>query len=242
MVDNTYSYHLSNSPIVETTIDIYCTFQIPNEAVIGIIYSLLRNNEIEVLKLEKLPICNIPEDIRKSDPNFKNKPTHQIICKEGVILIGPNNLSFGILPPYKSWEISQTFIRKVLAFIKNANIIKSISLASLKYLNFFKEINIFEKINLSITFKNQSVTYPSTIFRTEIPAQNGCISVLQITTGVHIKNQLLNLDNDGSLIDITIVSKNASLEKIENIIESEHSEAKSLFFDLLQSEFISSLV
>ncbi len=124
MVEKAYSYHLVNCPIVETTMDIYCTFQIPNDAVIGVIYNLLQQTEIGVLKLEKLPISNIPEEIRKSDPNLRNRPTHQIICNEGVILIGANSLSFGILPPYKSWEVSQAFIRKVLTFIKNAPIIK----------------------------------------------------------------------------------------------------------------------
>ncbi len=242
MVEKAYSYHLVNCPIVETTMDIYCTFQIPNDAVIGVIYNLLQQTEIGVLKLEKLPISNIPEEIRKSDPNLRNRPTHQIICNEGVILIGANSLSFGILPPYKSWEVSQAFIRKVLTFIKNAPIIKGITHVSLKYLNFFK-LNIFEKINLTINFKNNKITYPSTIFRTEIPAKRkDCINVLQITNGVHIKNQALKLDDDGSLVDITIVSKNVSLVNIEAVIEDTHYEAKALFFDLLNADFIKTLI
>lgn len=68
-------------------------FRFQSSTVIGVIYNLLQQTEIGVLKLEKLPISNIPEEIRKSDPNL-NRPTHQIICNEGVILIGANSLSF----------------------------------------------------------------------------------------------------------------------------------------------------
>lgn len=241
MPNDTYSYILRNSPIVEATVDIFCSFKIPNEAIIGVVYNLLSKNKHENLKLEKLPICNIPEEIRKNDPNLKNKPTHQLTCDNGVIFFGTNNLSFGILPPYKSWEDFEKFIQEVLAIIKDANVINSIYRVSLRYLNFFK-LNIFEKTNLFIMFNDQKISNPPTIFRTEISSNNGFVNVLQITNGVHLKNQLLKLDDDGSLIDITAVLKNASLPNIDIIIKRAHSEAKALFFDLLNIDFIKSLI
>lgn len=47
----------------------------------------------------------------------------------------------------------------------------------------------------------------STVFRTEIPCKENIIGVLQITNGVHVKNESLELDNDGSLIDIQTLAK-----------------------------------
>lgn len=103
----------------------------------------------------------------------------------------------------------------MLTFIKNAPIIKGITHVSLKYLNFFK-LNIFEKINLTINFKNNKLlTHQLYSELKSLQKRKDCINVLQITNGVHIKNQALKLDDDGSLVDITIVSKNVSLVNID---------------------------
>lgn len=242
MAENNYNIHLTKCPIVETSLDIICSFHIPSEAVIGVIYNLLLQKKIGVVKLDRLPITNIPEEIRKNDPNLKNKPTHQIVCNDGIVLIGSNVLSFGILPPYKSWNVVQSFIKKVIKIIATGSIIKGISQVNLRYLNFF-ELNIFENIKLSINFQGSNITYPSTIFRAEIPSKsNEYINALQITSNIHLKNPGLKLDADGSLIDITVVSKKASLANIEDIIEAAHTEAKVLFFDLLKDDFTKSLI
>lgn len=231
-------YHLSNSPIIEASVEIYCTFNIPNDAVIGVIYTTLTEHKIAIKALNKLPICNIPEEIRKSDINLRDKPTHQFICDEGVILVGNNTLSFGVLPPYKSWITFQSFIKKVIKYIRDAQIIKGLSRISIKYLNFFKDNNIFDNINLKISLNNNIINNPSTVFKTEIITKSDSIIVLQITNGVHVKNQLLKLDNNGSLLDLNVVSKKISLDTLETVIENAHTEAKELFFKLLKSDFV----
>lgn len=228
-------------PIVETTIDIVCTFTVPKEAVIGLIYSQLVNIYGDKnIHIEQLPICNIPEEIRRQDINLRNKPTHQISCLEGIIFIGSSSLSFGILPPYESWVKAQTFISKVIETIKNSNIIKHISRTSIRYLNFF-ENNIFEETNLNITLCEEQISYPSTVFRTEIPSDGKFIDILQITNGVHIKNSALNLNADGSLIDLCIVCDKVSINMLKEVINDCHQEAKKLFFNLLNEKLLNSL-
>lgn len=238
---NKYPTKITPCPIVETTIDIVCTFTVPKEAVIGLIYNQLVNvYGGEDIHIEQLPICNIPEEIRRQDINLKNKPTHQISCLEGILFIGSSSLSFGILPPYESWIKAKTFISKVIETIKFSSIIKDVSRTSIKYLNFF-ENNIFEETNLNITLCGQQINYPSTVFRTEIPSNGKFVDILQITNGVHIKNPALKLNADGSLIDLCIVCDKVSIDILKDVIDDCHQEAKKLFFDLLNEKFLNSL-
>jgi uncharacterized protein (TIGR04255 family) len=232
---------LHPSPIVEAMVELQCSFYIPEDVVIGIIYSLLQKKDSH-LELKKLPINAIPEEIRKIDPNLRNKPTHQIICSEGVLSIGTNSITMSIPPPYQTWNIFKSFINYVLDIIKSSSapIKKGVNRVRIKYLNFF-ELNNFDNNNLEIIYQNSMVKHIPTIFRTEIPA-GAFINILQISNGVNIKNPALKLNAYGSLIDITVVSNKVALDTVENAIDLTHNEAKKLFFSLLKEEFINALI
>ena len=62
------------------------------------------------------------------------------------------------------------------------------------------------------------------------------IGVLQITNGVHVKNESLELDNDGSLIDIQTLVKNVSLENWLDAVQKLHEQVESLFIKLTRKE------
>lgn len=74
------------------------------------------------------------------------------------------------------------------------------------------------------------------MFRTEIPCMENIIGVLQITNGVHVKNESLELDNDGSLIDIQTLVKNVSLENWLDAVQKLHEQVESLFIKLTRKE------
>ena len=70
--------------------------------------------------------------------------------------------------------------------------------------------------------------------------------MLQITTGIHIKNDIQKLDADGSLIDITtvLVAQDLVGVHLNNIIEKiemAHEGEKILFFSLLSDEYLKEL-
>lgn len=234
---------LKKCPIVENTINLLCDYQLPVDAVVGVIYQLL-NNKSEDISLLQEPICNIPYEIRKSDPNLKDKATHRIITKNGHLLIGERSLSIVTKIPYTTWEESSKFVYEIINLLLKGKVIKKYNSINIRYLNFF-DVNIFDNIKLNIAFNNTAINYPATILKTEIPSNNGVfISVLQIANSVHIKNTSLNLDADGSLIDLTVVCKSIekdSFESIKTIIEELHQEEESLFFKLLTENFIDKL-
>ena len=134
-----------------------------------------------------------------------------------------------------------SFIKKAIENIRQPGLIKDVGNINLRYLNFFKS-NIFDNIELNINLRDKKFIFPSTIFKVEIPSEKGRVKVLQITNKVHVKNIALGFDDDGSLLDIIVVSKTASLDSLIQSIEESHQDAKDLFFDLLKKDFVNSLI
>ena len=230
---------ISPCPIIDATIQVNCTFTVDQDVVVGLIYSLLENKlDKKPLQLEKLPILNLPEDIRRNDPNLKDKPWYKINCEEYYILIGLFGIAFGVNGAYTGWESYKRLASEVFGTFKD-NLIKGVSAINLKYLDFFRDVNIFEKIKCEIKINNNQITSIPTIFRTELPI-NKYVKVLQITNGVHVKNKNLKIDNDGSLIEINLHTKNVSIDTFDSIIEDAHAIQKESFFELLTDDFLHS--
>lgn len=218
-----------DNPIIDTGLEMVVSYEFPSDAIVGILYNSLRLKG-ENVGLQKLPVSNIPDEIRRMDPNLKDKPTHQLTCKDGFVQIGENILSIGGVMPYISWNRFETFIERIVSLLSSN--LKEVKFAKLRYLNFYKE-NIFENINLNISMSGiDHICSGSTAFRTEIPCDESVFGILQITNGVHVKNESLGLDNDGSLIDIQTVTKKVSLDDLSKVIQCLHEQVEALFVKL----------
>lgn len=228
---------ISPCPIIEAIIQINCTFAVDQDVVVGLIYSLLKGKDgNHELTVERLPILNLPEDIRRSDPNLKDKPWFKINYGEYFILIGLFGVAFGVNPPYDQWASFKAFSIQVFSDLKG-NVIKGVSAVTLKYLDFFSNVNIFEKINCKLSLVGKQITAIPTIFRTEI-IEDKFVKIFQITNGAHLHNSALKIDDDGSLIEISLFTKNVSLDNFNQVIDSAHSYQKKSFFELLSDEYL----
>lgn len=228
---------ISPCPIIEATIQVNCTFFFEPDLAVGLLFSSISNVfGIDNLRMERLPILNLPEELRRADPNLRDKPYYKINCGKYYILMGLYGLSFGVNPPYAGWEDFKRFSIKVFDLLKD-NLVKGVSAISLKYLDFFKDINILEKANCSFSLNGTPITAIPTIFRTELPIDR-FMKVIQITNGVHLRNPALRIDNDGSLIEIILFTKNVSKENFNQAIEDAHYHQKNSFFELLTDEYL----
>lgn len=227
---------ISPCPIIEAVIQINCAFSVDQDVVVGLIYSLLQESKTDVLRIEKLSILNLPEEIRREDPNLRDKPWYKIHCGEYFILIGLFGVALGVTPPYKGWNEFKAFSVEVFELLKG-HVIKDVSAILLKYLDFFPEVNIFEKINCEFRLNGQQITAIPTIIRTEL-AEGKFVKIIQITNGVHLQNQALKIDHDGSLIEMNLFTKDVGIEHFDGIIEEAHSIQKVSFFELLTADFL----
>ena len=216
------------NPIIDTGLEMSVSFSVPSDVIVGILFNFLHEKD-EKVGLQKLPVSNIPEEIREADPSLRDKPTHQLTSKLGFVQIGERVLCIGGIMPYITWANFESYIKDIIGFLSNKGLVRNVELVKLRYLNFFKE-NIFNSINLTIQMQGiDELCNGSTVFRTQLPCGSGILGVLQITNGVHVKNTHLNMDDDGSLIDIQTVSKQVSMSKLSEVITQLHEQAENLF-------------
>lgn len=220
-------------PIIDALLEIRFSTKTHPNAVFGLIYNALQE---DFPKVEVLPILQLPDALRTSDPNFRFKPHYKISNEIFVAQIGPEVLSVSSFPKYMGWEMFSKKIFDVLEKAEKAIKIESVVRLGIRYINFF-ESNIFDDINLNLSIKESTINTKNTVIRTEIEQQE-FISTLQIANNVPNQSMI------GSIIDIDTVKEKGLEEffsKKDEIINIGHTKEKELFFGLLKDEFLKSL-
>lgn len=228
---------ISPCPTIEAIIQINCTFAVDRDVVVGLIYSLLNGKEEGLeLRIERLPILNLPEEIRRNDPNLKDKPWYKINYGEYYILIGFFGVAFGINQLNNRWSSFKSFSIQILNDLKG-NVIKGISAISLKHLDFFHDINIFEKTKCQINLNGKQITSVPTIFKTEL-LEDKFVRAIQITNGVQLRNDILKIDDYGSLIETNLFTRHISLDNFNQVIDNARALQERSLLGLLSDEYL----
>ena len=225
-------------PIIESIFEVRFGSEMPGEAIFGIIYNAFKDG---FPKLEKLPILQIPDTIRSSDPNLTYAPHYKLGSDNYILQVGPRVFSLANVNEYVGWEIFYEKIRDVFEIIYGLNIIKEIYRFGFRYINLFPEINIYEKSDLKILLKDNSLTKEVNIL-TNLHA-NGFVNTLRMVSDTQV--EISKKKMIGSVIDIDTSLNNAiktfSFSTIEQIIKDAHTEEKKLFFNLLKDEYLKTL-
>jgi uncharacterized protein (TIGR04255 family) len=232
-----YPNKIEVCPILDTGIEIRFESNLYKSAVFGVLFNKLKE---QFPIPEKLPILQLPEQLRDSDPNFKFKPHYKLKNEKIIIQIGPDVITISSPIPYVGWQDYSKNIFEVLELVFSLNIITKVNRLGVRYINFF-ETNIFDKLDVTIDIKNLKLPRESTIFRTEILSE-GFINV------IHIANKITQLKNKvptvGSIIDIDTIrnySENKFLSDYKTELKLAHDVEKGIFFDLLKPDFLQSL-
>jgi uncharacterized protein (TIGR04255 family) len=229
---------ISPCPILESTVEIRFDSRVPSEAVFGIIYS-----EIQAQfpgQPEKMPILQLPEEVRSKDPNLIYQPLYRLKNNNYLISIGPKVISLSCTPPYSGWTEFSLKIQELLSKINKAKVISKTLRFGLRYINFFDE-NIFNNIKFEITLDNTSLSLNQNYIRTISKTKPFTIT-LQIANSADIVTD--NKTLKGSLIDIDIAAEGSNIDilNVTNGLLSEgHDQEKQLFFTLLKDEFLLTL-
>lgn len=67
---------ITPDPIIDAVVEFRFESEIPPDAILGMLFSVVRN---EFSNFKKLPIAKIPEEIRRNDPQLKFAPFYQSI-------------------------------------------------------------------------------------------------------------------------------------------------------------------
>jgi uncharacterized protein (TIGR04255 family) len=229
---------IDNCPIVDSVVELRFKSNIFPNAVFGLIFNSLQKDFPNV---EKLPILQLPEQLRDSDPNFKFKAHYRLVSKDGYsVQIGPDVIVIGAPTPYPGWSSFFDKINLVIDKIFETKVIEKVIRLGLRFINFFDE-DIFEKINLDITINGESHKTKNTQLRTEVE-NKGFINTLNVANDATQKINNIK-ERNGSIIDIDTFKfyDNANFKNIyQSEITKAHDIEKEMFFKLLKTQYLES--
>ncbi len=232
---------IDKCPIIESVFEIRFQSVYPQEAVFGIFFQNI-SSVFKDANLIKLPIMQLPEAVRLSDPNLKYQAHHRLQKENQSISLGPQVLILSIQKPYMGWLKWNSFIKKVLEALTINNVFKKIERTGLRYINVFEE-EIFSIANIQINLINNVLNTQSTSLKTEI-IDDDIVKIINILNKVNIKHN--NKNFIGSMLDIDIISNfslnnNEFNDEMDSILKISHDKEKELFFNLLKDDFLESL-
>ncbi len=228
---------LRPDPIIDSTVEIRFNPLIDKNAVYGVIYAKLRETFSQV---EQLPVTQLPEAIRSSEPVFAYRPEYRMSNDNFSVQIGPNVVSVHSKGEYAGWTTFSNAILDVFTKINSLNIVKDVSRLGVRYISFF-ETNIFSQLKLQINVPGYAqIDFPSAL-RLELPKDN-FVSILQLSNRASIK--INDKERSGSVIDID-TSRTEGLSnfflEMEGQVNEAHQREKELFYSLLTPAFLQTL-
>ncbi len=229
---------IENCPIIDALIELRFETKVNPNAVFGMIYSVLM--EKYPGEIINLPILQLPEAVRNTDPALKYKPLYRIVNKEVLIQIGPDVMSISSVIPYIGWDNFKRHVVEIVHLVSESNIINRVSRLGHRYINFF-ESNILDQITMS--FKMTEGYRTQNLQITTQVKDRDFDNTIQFSNSAMLNVNLPSQKN-GSIIDIDTFREyndNCFLENIVTEIENAHKTEKTLFFSLLKPDFIKSL-
>lgn len=192
-------------------------------------------------KIVKLPLYQVPENIRKNDPNLKFQPLYEIrsnINTSYKIMLGDSMIGIALNGKYTSWTNSLfPQIKKLFSEILNSGKVFKIERMGLRYVDFLENENIFETGKIGVTINNQPSNTKKMFLRIEDK-----IDEVDYNKVIVNNVQYQNFASSGSIIDI-VTSKN-----INDVINEEgefftsidklHDINKDKFKEVISDEYI----
>ena len=234
---------LTHDLILSAVFDLWFSSKAPSEAVLGMVYQCV-TKKFPNTKPTRLPITQLPEEIRNSDHNLKYQPhLHFDIDATHGIAVGPKSIRFFVQKPYMGWRKWRPFIIEMWSELADIGFFYKIERTGLRFLN-FTEKNLCAVTKTNIKIGSTILSCQPMTLRTELQEAD-YVTILQLASNAIIDiNQSQRLN--GSVIDIEVVKKVGVLaSEFENtitlILDESHDIERRLFFDILEPEFVETL-
>jgi len=236
---------LKKEPLIDAVFEVRFTSAFPAGSVLpGLLFGKL-NGEV---KIEQLPLSQLPSVMRDADPNLRFAPLSRLDWKQFYINVGDRSVSVGFKYPYPGWNNFKPAIIEVMDILQAANVIKSVERYSLKYIDLLPATDLREQVsfvNFDVTLAGHKLENEAFQIRLEIP-RDGFIHAVQVvssaTATLHTGESRLGL-----IVDVDTVANQPGIlfealrvdfpEKLESI----HDANKKMFFDCLKSQTITAL-
>lgn len=223
-------------PLIDAVVELRFETDTPPDAVFGIVYQQLKE---QYTKVDKLPIMQLPDEIRSHEPNFRFSPYYRLTFHPFVIQIGPNVLTVSCPGEYIGWKQFSPAILDTYQKLDAIGIVRKPLRLGIRYINFF-EFDIFEKTILRLMIGDDVLQTEFATIRLQIKDAD-FTNTLQISNNATVNVQEKTLK--GSVIDIDTFREDVQhfFGNMEAVITNGHETEKRLFFRLLKPDFLATL-
>ena len=225
-------------PIADTVVEVRFETEVPEEAVLGVVYQVLK---VDFPKCTTLPVASLPSEMRKNDPNLASQPLHRLEGEHLTVMVGAQSVTVGIRGAYPGWgNVSEQF-RMTLSRVAATGLIGKPRRLGLRYISFFNG-DILPKLTLSVAIDGQPANGDGTHFKTVLTVDD-CRLLLQVGKDLMLVSEH---DKTGSVIDIDSFVTEPEVvggfdATLTAFLEKAHLAEKQLFFRLLKPDFLSTL-
>ncbi|HYX05938.1 MAG TPA: TIGR04255 family protein [Bacteroidales bacterium] len=221
-------------PIIESIIELRFLTNEPDDAIFGLFHREIRDQFNEV---NKLPILDLPEKVRKAESNLKFKPYYKFSNTEFDINLGPRVISIIKKEPYSGWKKFSNTATNMVKVLKELDIVTSLERLGLRYINFF-DYDVYEKVDVKLTLGGENFIKNDTLIKNTYK-MSGYDVTLQLSNSSTLKND--DKIRNGSVLDIDVSLKSlrvSFLTEPQNELNDIHTTEKEIFFNLLKEEFV----
>jgi len=232
---------IREEPWIDASLEIRFTSALNGNEVFRRVYDVLGDSYPNVTEL---PTLRIPDEIKRDDVRFFEKPDYRIQNDTFNVQIGPNTISVHCNDPkYPGWTVYSNEINRVLTCVENQSVVDNVTRVGIRYINFLPySVNIFNDLRLNISHSGRVTTELPASVRFNFQEDNDFLSTLQIAN--YVEAQKGEESVIGSIIDIDTY-RTESLDEFfscfSNLVEEAHSIAKAMFFGLFTDDYLESL-
>ncbi len=235
---------LGKEPLVTVLFEIRFTAKLALSNILpGILFSKLGCENIE-----PTPHAQIPEQIRRADPNLKYLPLVALKWQRYQVLVGDSSVVLSCDIPYLGWTDFRTHILSLINELEQTKLISEVERYSLKYVDVIENVQNIpssELLKINLKIGDSALNFPSTQLKTEMDV-DGTIVLIQIL-GQARALLATGQEKDGVLVDMDTINLKTNTPLIsfiataEDELNSLHLTNMSTFFSLLSEKGLESL-
>lgn len=236
---------LKKEPLIDAIFEV----RFDSDAQVSVVLPGMLFRELEGNKsINRLPVSEIPQDMRRADPNLKYAPLSRIEWGSFFVNIGDCSLSISCKYPYSGWKAFKPAIIKVIKGLESSGLAKHIERYSMKYVDLVPTADNREKVsmvNLDVTIAGHKLEKEPYQIRVEIP-RGGLLNIVNIVssakatlhTGISKEGLIVEVD---TIVMLNSESISALVNDFPNKLEAIHLTNKTVFFDCITPTTLDSL-
>ncbi len=241
-MDRPFPIRLSTDPIVESIFELRFRTEsgiAASDLLPGLLFPTLKRN---YPRISKLPVSQIPKEIRSTDPSLAYVPSIRFEGDQFAIMIGDAVCSVSCRRPYVGWLAFREKIEELSELIKNSEIVTSIERFSLKYVNLLEATNGVSGLSLLdslVRLGPYDLAKQGGTIRTEI-VENNTVSIVSVVSSAKVVIPGTFGVLEGLLVDIDSISQYPTAMPSDSFwsdflsqLDTVRAKEKDLFFSLL---------